>query len=99
MAKIVVNTDEIKNIALKLQKKNNNINYNYKKIEKKINNMHVYYTSPSSNVLCHKGKELGKLNEERSKVLQNYIEVLNQNVAIGYESTENENQKYAKLFK
>ena len=99
MAKQVVNTDRISSSANKLRIANNNINNEFKTLEKKAKQLDSNWRSAAGDAACTKMYQLFKNNDVRSTVLQNYINMLEQQVNPGYANTETVNTKLADKFK
>lgn len=99
MAKQVVNTDRISSSANKLRTVNNNINNEFKTLEKKAKQLDNNWKSAAGDAARTKMYQLFKNNEARSSVLQNYINMLEQQVNPGYTNSETANTKLADKFK
>jgi len=99
MAKQVVNTDRLTSAANKLRTVNNNINGELRTLQNKANQLDSNWKSAAGDAARTTMYQLFKNNEERSAVLQNYINMLQQQVNPGYINTETVNTKLADKFK
>lgn len=99
MAKQSINTNKVSSSANKLRTVNNNINNEFKILEKKAKQLDNKWKSAAGDAARTKMYKLFKNNEVRSTVLQNYINMLEQQVNPNYTSTETVNAKLADKFK
>lgn len=99
MAKQVVNTDKIAASASRLRVINNNINRSFGDLQKKVKELDAKWKGRAGETAQTSMYQLLKNSEERSKVIQNYINLMEQQVNPGYNSTETANKKLADNFK
>ncbi|CDX04951.1 Type VII secretion system ESAT-6-like [Desulfitobacterium hafniense] len=99
MAKQVVNTDRLTSAANKLRTVNNNITGEFRTLQNKAKQLDSNWKSAAGEAARTTMYQLFKNNEVRSTVLQNYINMLEQQVNPGYTNTETVNTKLADKFK
>ena len=99
MAIEIVNTEGISSAATKLRTVNNNINNKFDALKKKATQLESSWNSSAGNTACTTMYKLFQISETRSAVIQNYINILEQQVTPGYDATENVNTSLADLFK
>lgn len=99
MAKETVNTEGISSTAEKLKSVNNNINGSFDTLKKTATRLDRGWNSMAGNAACAIMYQLFKTGETRSYVIQNYINILEQQVNPGYTETENINKLLADQFK
>lgn len=103
MAKVkykqLVNTEGISTAATKLRTVNDNISGKFDTLTKKARVLESDWNSSAGSLACSKMYELFKLNETRYSVIQNYINMLEQQVDPNYESAEEANKTLADQFK
>jgi hypothetical protein len=100
MAKQTINTENVASSAGKLRTANNNINCEFEKMQGKAKLLdNENWKSAAGEAARTKMYELFKGNEPRSAVLQNYVEMLEQQVNPNYIATESTNTKLADKFK
>ena len=99
MAKQVVNTDRIASASNRLRTSNNNINNEFRTLQNKAKQLDSNWKGKAGDAARTTMYQLFKNSETRSTVLQNYINMLDQQVNPGYTSTENTNTKLADKFK
>jgi len=98
MAKQVVNTERIALSATNLHTTNNSINSAFNTLKRKINLINDWKGAAGTTAQTTVQKIL-KINDERTKVLQNYVSFLEQQVNPGYIDAENVNTKLSDKFK
>ena len=103
MAKVqynqLVNTEGISTAAVKLRTVNNNISSKFNTLTKKARSLENDWSSSAGSLACSKMYELFKLSETRYSVIQNYINLLEQQVNSNYGSAEKANTTLADQFK
>lgn len=99
MAKQVVNTDRISLSATKLRNTNNNINSEFRTLKSKAQRLESNWKSSAADTAKTTMYRLFNNNDVRSKVLQNYINMLEQQVSPGYANAEDTNTTLAGKFK
>lgn len=99
MAKQVVNTDRISLSANKLRTVNNNINSEFSKLKNNAQRLESNWKSSAADTAKTTMYRLFNNSEVRSNVLQNYINMLEQQINLGYVSVENANTTLAGKFK
>lgn len=97
--KQVVNTDGISFALTKLRTVNNNINNSFHSMERKSKRLECNWNSAAGSRACTMMYQLFGGNETRSSVIQNYVNMLEQQVTPGYVSTEDTNTSIADMFK
>lgn len=97
--KQLVNTEGIAAAAVKLRNINNNISSQFDTLTKKAKSLETDWNSPAGSLACSKMYELFKNSEIRYSVIQNYINLLEQQVKPSYESAEETNTTLADQFK
>jgi hypothetical protein len=98
MPKQVVNTDRIISSVNKLRTVNGNINTAFSTLQIKIKQLNNWKgaAGTAAQTTAH---HISQNNEVRSAVIQNYINMLEQQVNLGYIETETVNKKLADNFK
>ncbi len=99
MLKEVVNTDGIASAAVKLRSVNDNINGRFDTLKNKAKQLESNWNSAAGSAASTIMYQLFKMGETRSYVIQNYINMLEQQVNPGYSETENVNKSLADQFK
>ncbi|MDR1329236.1 MAG: hypothetical protein LBK23_06510 [Oscillospiraceae bacterium] len=99
MAKQVVNTDRIAASANKLRTVNGNINSEFRTLKSKAKQLDGNWKSPAGETARTTMYQLFKNGEARSAVLQNYVNMLEQQVTPGYAGAESVNTQLADKFK
>ena len=99
MAKQVVNTDRIASSANRLRTVNGNINTAFATLRNKVNLLDSNWKGAAGAAAQTTKFQIFKDSGERSKVLQNYINLLAQQVDPGYNKAENVNKQLADKFK
>ncbi|MDR1210343.1 MAG: hypothetical protein LBK41_08560 [Clostridiales bacterium] len=99
MAKQVVNTDRIASSANRLRAVNNNINNEFRALQDKARQLDSNWKSPAGETAKTTMYQLFKNSEARQAILQNYVNMLEQQVNPGYTSAETVNTKLADKFK
>ncbi len=99
MAKQVVNTDRIASSVNKLRTVNSNINAEFRTLQNKAKKLDSNWKSAAGETAKSTMYQLFKNNDVRSAVLQNYMNLLEQQVNPGYGNTEDVNTKLADKFK
>lgn len=99
MAKQVVNTDRIMYAASQLRTADNNINNEFRNLQIKGKQLESNWKSAAGSVAQTTMYQLFRNSEVRSSVLQNYINMLEQQVSPGYIGAETANKKLADSFK
>lgn len=99
MAKQVVNTDRIASSANRLRTVNNTINNEFRTLQSKAQQLDSNWRSAAGETAKTTMYQLFRNNDVRSSVIQNYINMLEQQVNPGYESAETTNSKLADKFK
>lgn len=99
MTKQVVNTDRLTSVANKLRTVNNNITSEFRTLQNKAKQLDTNWKGAAGEAARTTMYQLFKNNEVRSTVLQNYINMLEQQVNPGYTNTETVNTKLADKFK
>ena len=95
----LVNTEGISTAAVRLRNANDNISSKFDTLTKKAKALESDWNSSAGSLACSKMYELFKLSETRYSVIQNYINMLEQQVNPGYESAEKANKTLADQFK
>lgn len=99
MAKQVVNTERITSSATRLRTVNNTINSEFNTLQNKAKQLDSNWKSSAGETARTTMYQLFKNSEVRSTVLQNYINMLEQQVNPGYNNAETTNTKLADKFK
>jgi len=99
MAKQEVNTDRIATAATNLRNINNNINSRFSSLKRKAEQLNTNWQSPAGEVARTTMYKLFKYSEARSAVIQNYINMLEQQINPGYINAETTNKLLADKFK
>jgi len=99
MAKQSINTERVATSANKLRAVNNNINNELHILQNKAGQLDRNWKSAASSVALTAMYRIFKQSEERTKVIQNYINMLEQQVNPGYINTESVNTHLADNFK
>ena len=99
MAKQSINTDRVMSAANKLRATNSIINNEFRTLHNKAKRLEYDWKSPAGSIAHTTMYHLFANNEVRSTVIQNYINMLEQQVNPGYIDTENANTKLADKFK
>lgn len=97
--KQLVNTEGISTAATKLRNVNENISGKFDTLTKKAKSLESDWNSAAGSLACSKMYELFKLDETRYSVIQNYINMLEQQIDPNYESAEETNTTLADQFK
>ena len=98
MAKQVVNTDRIASAANKLRTVNGNINSAFSTMQNKMKQLNNW-KGAAGTAAQTTAYQISQNNGIRSAVIQNYINMLEQQVNLGYIETETVNKKLADNFK
>lgn len=94
-----VNTEGIATAATKLRNTNENISSEFNTLAKKAKSLESDWNSAAGNIACSKMYELFKNSETRYSVIQNYINMLEQQINPSYEGGEDANKTLADQFK
>lgn len=97
--KQLVNTDGISTAAAKLRNANDNISSKFDTLAKRAKSLESDWNSSAGGLACSKMYELFKTSEIRYSVIQNYINMLEQQVNPSYQSAEEANTTLADQFK
>lgn len=97
--KLIVNADGITATAAKLRNVNNNINNSFNSLTKSAGRLENNWKSEAGSKASTLMYQLFKGNETRSAVIQNYINMLEQQVTLGYIAAEEANTTIADMFK
>lgn len=97
--KQLVDTEGIYAAAVKLRNTNDDINGQFDVLIQKAKSLETDWNSAAGSLACSKMYELFKNSEIRYSVIQNYINMLEQQVNPGYESAEEANTTLADQFK
>ena len=95
----LVNSELIGAAVSGLRGQNQSINNDFEGFKKKAGALESKWNSAAGSRACTQMYQLFKVNETRSSVLQNYINILEQQVSPGYISAENANTTLADQFK
>lgn len=99
MAKQVVDTDMIRDAVSKLRTADRNMNNEFRTLQNKAKQLDTNWRSAAATAAQTAIYRLFQDNEVRSAVLQNYINMLEQQVNPGYTEAETANKKLADSFK
>lgn len=99
MAEQIVNTLGISSSSNKLRTANNNINEEFITLQNKAKELDNNWHGAAGEAARTTMYQLFKYSEERSKVIQNYINILEQQINPGYNNSETVNTKLADKFK
>jgi len=99
MERQIVNAQGITVASDRLKGSNNNINEAFNKMESRVLRDLETWRSPAGESAQTTMYQLLKHNDERSKVLQNYFNMLMQQVNPNYKSAETTNTSLADKFK
>lgn len=94
-----VNTEGIADAISRLRTANDNINNSFDSLKKKSSQLERSWNSAAGSVAVTIMYELFKGGETRSSVIQNYINLLEQQVNPGYFEAEKTNKTLADMFK
>ena len=99
MAKQLINTDRITSVVTNLRNVNNNINNAFFTLQNNAKQLENNWKSAAGTAAQTTMYQLFKNSEVRSAVIQNYINMLEQQVNPGYNNAETVNTKLADNFK
>lgn len=99
MAKQSINTDRVTSAANKLRATNTTINNEFRSLQNTAKRLEYDWKSAAGSIAHTTMYQLFNNNGVRSTVLQNYINMLEQQVNPGYINAENANIKLADKFK
>jgi len=99
MAKQIINTDRLILSATKLRAVNNSINSAFDTLQTKAKQIDNNWRGAAGDAAKSTMYQLFKYSEARSTVIQNYVNMLEQQVSPGYNNTETVNTKLADQFK
>ena len=99
MVKQVVNTDRLATSANKLRTVNNTVNSEFCSLQNKAKQLDSNWKGAAGSAAQSTMYRLFQYSETRSSVLQNYINMLEQQINPGYISAENANTTLADKFK
>ena len=99
MAKQVVNTERIASSANNLRTANNNINAAFGTMQSKARQLESNWKGAAGTAAQTTMYQLFRNSEERTAVIQNYINMLEQQINPGYNNTEDVNTRLADKFK
>ncbi len=94
-----VNTEGVSSAAVKLRNINDKISQKFDELVRNAKTLEQDWSSPAGNIACSMMYELFKNSEVRYSVIQNYINLLEQQVNPGYESAEKANGTLADQFR
>lgn len=97
--KSTVNTESIASAVAMLKNVNENINGKFDTLKEKAKSLEKNWNSVAGSIACSRMHELFKYSETRNSVMQNYINMLEQQINPGYEGVENLNERLADQFK
>ena len=95
----LVNTESIASSADTLRSINSNINSECNKMKNNVERIDSNWRSPAGDAAQVAIHHILKQNDERSTVIQNYINILEQLINPGYSDTETANATLADKFK
>ena len=99
MTKQVVNTEIISSASSRLRTANSNINNEFRALQTKMRQLNTNWKSAAGAVAQTTMEQIFRYNETRSAVIQNYHNMLEQQINPGYSDTEIKNKKLADKFK
>ena len=99
MTKQIVDTEIISSSANKLRTADSNINSAFTTMQAKARQLDSNWKSRAGDAAISTMHSIAKNNDARSAVLQNYVNMLLQQVDPGYVSAENANVSLADKFK
>ncbi len=99
MEKQVVNTERIALSAERLRNTNNAIDTAFSNMKRKTDKLESNWKSRTADVAKSVLEKIMQDGVDRSKVLSNYINLLDQQVKLGYINTEDVNTTLADKFK
>jgi len=99
MAKQEVNSEMISSAATRLRTTNNNINNEFSTLQRKMRSLEANWRGAAGTAAQTTMYQLFNHNESRSKVIQNYVNMLDRQVNPGYSNTESTNKSLADKFK
>ena len=99
MSKQVVNTEGIALAAGKLKTCNNKIDSEFNTLVSKSRQLDNNWKSAGGDIARRTLQNILKNNDDRTKTIQNYVNMLQQQVDPGYRGTETKNIKLADKFK
>ena len=99
MAKQTINTDRVMSAANKLRTANTNINNEFRTLQNNAKRLENDWKSSAGSAAHTTLYQLFSNSSVRSTVVQNYINMLEQQVNPGYVNSENANTKLADKFK
>lgn len=94
-----IDTTIIRSGATMLRSADNKLNSSFSELQRKFRRLERVWKGQAGSRAQTKFYELAKHNTDRSSVVQNYITMLEQVVAPGYESAEKANRTLADNFK
>lgn len=99
MAKQIVNTIGITSSSNKLRTANDSINKEFQTMQNMAKKLDSNWRGAAGEAARTTMYQLFKYSDERSKVIQNYINMLEQQINPGYTDSETVNTKLADKFK
>ena len=97
---IIVDVDKVKKIASHIATCNNAIKTGFGDMEKRVNSLNSNWDSAVADAVITKFFSIkNDFYSNRYKVVENFTNVLNQQISDGYRQTEVENVSLADLFK
>ena len=99
MTKQAINTEMVTSYANKLRTTNNNINNAFDELQRKAKQLETNWKSSAGTTAQTSMYQLFNYRYTRSAVLQNYINMLEQQINPGYTRTETVNTTLADKFK
>ena len=99
MAKQAINTDSVTSAANRLRAANTTINGEFRTMQNAAKRLESDWKSAAASVAHTTMYQIFGNNEARSTVLQNYINMLEQQINPSYINTENTNTSLADQFK
>lgn len=97
--KELINTEGVAASAANLKRVNENIKRSFDQLTGKARSLESDWNSKAGSIACSKMYELFKISGTRYSVIQNYVNILEQQVDPGYENTEQVNSSLADQFK
>ena len=99
MAKQIINTERIAESVNRLQTVNDNIDRAFSDMQRATRYLDSYWKGEAGEKACTTLYQLYQKSETRSAVIQNYVNMLSQQVNPGYFGAESSNKTLADNFK
>ncbi len=99
MSKIKIQTDEIKALAKAMNEANQDLQASFQKMSREIEQLSALWKGQAGKTSSQAIQKAIEAEKDRMQLFHNIIQLLQVDVAEGYEATENQNIKLAEQFK